>query len=74
MDSVSSYPTCTEVANVSKETCSSEIISIAGVQESLFKLENISLLLGGSNTLDYFSTMFELPKLDEIDSIVSKYM
>jgi hypothetical protein len=74
MDSVSSYPTCTEVGNVSKETCSTEIVDIIGVKEEVFRLQNISLLLGGSNTLDYFSTMFDLPRLDRIDELVQKYI
>lgn len=67
MDSVSSYPSCTLVGNVSKETCVNELISIEGIPEEVFREQNLSICLGNSNLLEYFSVLFELPNLDEID-------
>jgi hypothetical protein len=65
IDAVSSYPTCTAVANVSRHTTKREIISIDGVEESVFRMENINLLLGQTNSLEYAVTMFNLPKPEE---------
>ena len=65
IDAVSSYPTCTAVANVSRHTTKREIISIDGVEGSVFRMENINLLLGQTNSLEYAVTMFNLPKPEE---------
>jgi hypothetical protein len=58
------------VANVSKETCVNELISIEGVSEETFREQNLSMCLGGVNTLDYFERMFGLPSLQEVDRIL----
>lgn len=73
LDSVSSYPSCTLVANVSKATCVNEIIKILGIDEKVFREENLSICLGESNLLEYFNVMFGLPSLEAIDDIVDKY-
>ncbi len=70
LDSVSSYPTCTLVANVSKETCYTELIDIKGVKEEQFRLQNLGLVLGESNLLEYFHVMFGMPQLDELDEFL----
>lgn len=72
-DSTSSYPSCTKVANVSKKTCTKEIIKIEHVPERVFREQNMSINLGASNSLEYFNIMFNLPKLSDLDEVIDKY-
>lgn len=65
-DAVSAYPSCTAAGNVSKATCSKEIITIDGVDESVFRRHNLNLLQGHVNALEYGSEMFKLPKPRDI--------
>lgn len=60
-DAVSSYPTCTSVGNVSRETTVFEIIDIVGVEEVDFRAQNINLLQGHVNALEYANVMHGLP-------------
>lgn len=64
-DAVSAYPTCAAVSNVSLATTLTEIIAIQGVDEAIFRQQNINLLQGHVNALEYSSKMFNLPKLQE---------
>lgn len=66
-DASAAYPSCTLVANVSKETCRHEIIKIEGVKEDTFKEMNLSVCLGNANMLEYFTTMFDIPSLLDIE-------
>lgn len=70
VDATAAYPTCTEVGNVSKATCVNELINVDGVDVETFKEQNLSLCMGGVNSLEYFSVMFGMPTLDEIDSML----
>lgn len=65
VDATAAYPTCTMVANVSKETCVNEVIEIKGIHPEVFKEQNLSLCLGAMNMLEYFHVMFGLPSIDE---------
>lgn len=62
VDAVSAYPSCTAVANVSRETTVKEVIDIQGIDETLFRRHNINLLQGHVNALEYASEMHSLPK------------
>jgi len=64
-DAVSAYPTCTAVANVSRATTLFEIIDIAGVDEDIYRQQNINLLQGHVNALEYCNKMFKLPRLED---------
>lgn len=64
-DAVSAYPTCTAVANVSRATTLFEIIDIAGVDEDIYRQQNINLLQGHVNALEYCNKMFMLPRLED---------
>lgn len=64
-DQSSGYPSNTMVCNVSKETTKREIIAIEGFEEIDFKLQNINILSGPVNALEYCQTMFGFPTLDE---------
>ncbi len=74
LDASSSYPSCTLVGNVSKETCVNELIRINGVPEEIFREQNLSICLGDVNMLEYFEVMFQLPAIDELDDEIDKYI
>ena len=63
-DAVSAYPSCTAVGNVSKATTVTEIIDILGIDEAIFRKNNINLLHGHVNSLEYCHEMFGLPTLE----------
>jgi hypothetical protein len=63
-DAVGAYPTASSVSNVSKETTLYEICSIEGIDEVIFRKQNMDFLLGHTNALDYTTTMLNLPRLD----------
>lgn len=65
-DEVSAYPSATIVLNVSKGTTLREIISIDGIDESVFRIQNLNFLLGSSNSLEYVTNMFSAPKPYEL--------
>lgn len=65
-DAESSYPSDTEASNVSKETTKREIINIEGIDPMVFKLQNINLLSGSVNALEYCNVMFNLPNMVEL--------
>lgn len=60
-DAVSAYPSCISVANTSKETTKRELITIVGKEEKLFRMQNLNLVLGGVNAVEYSSKMFDMP-------------
>lgn len=61
-DAVSAYPSCISTANVSKETTKRELIAIVGKEEKLFRMQNLNLVLGGVNAIEYSSKMFDMPQ------------
>lgn len=70
LDASSSYPSCTLVSNVSKETCVNEVISITNIREETFREQNLSICLGNVNLLEYFNVIFDMPSIDEIDALI----
>lgn len=66
-DATAAYPSCTQVANVSKETCVNEIIKIEGVREDVFREMNLSICLGNANMLEYFTVLFDMPTIFEME-------
>lgn len=72
-DSVSSYPSCIEAANVSKDTTVTEVLDIKGIPKDVFMLQNINYTFGNVNAADYCRTMLNYPTLDELlNSILKK--
>lgn len=65
-DAVSSYPSCTQVANVSKITTRKEISSIEGMDERQLRMNNINLIAGPVNAVEYTTNMFGAPTLYEL--------
>jgi len=51
---------------VSKDTTVRELASIEGIPLDVFRIQNINLMFGKVNAIDYGSTMFNLPTLTEL--------
>lgn len=72
LDAVSSYPSDTIAANVSKDTTRRELLSIDGMNLEDYRLKNINLFFGHVNAVDYCTSMFKFPTIKElIDKIKS---
>lgn len=69
-DTVSAYPAATSMLNVSKTTTRREIVTIHGVDEKTFRLQNINLCSGAVNSLEYCQTMFRFPSVVELDALL----
>ena len=67
---VSSYPSDTMAANVSKDTTVKELINIDGVDKEVFRLQNINLFFGNVNSVEYATTMYNLPTLVELEEMI----
>ena len=65
-DATAAYPTATTVANVSKTTTKRMIIGMTGVKESVFRKQNMNLLLGVVNSVEYTTTMFNFPEPENL--------
>jgi hypothetical protein len=71
-DSVSAYPSATDGLNVSKETTKKELSSIDGIDESTFRLQNMNLIYGPINAIEYCTNMFGFPNVLEIDNWIDE--
>lgn len=65
-DAVSSYPSCTQVGNVSKVTTRKEVIKIGDFPDDLFKRQNLGLVFGETNAIEYTVKLFGAPTLMQI--------
>lgn len=65
-DAVAAYPSVISAANVSKSTTKRELISIKGIDESVFRMQNLNLIMGSPNALEYATTMFNLAKPQDL--------
>lgn len=72
LDAVSSYPSNTTAANVSKDTTSREIVSVIGKDKEVTKEENINLFFGPVNSIGYCQTMLNLPSLTKLEKMVKQ--
>ncbi|MEM5877903.1 MAG: hypothetical protein QXF12_03410 [Candidatus Aenigmatarchaeota archaeon] len=77
LDSVSSYPTCINVANVSKETTFTEVIKITNIDET-YSLRNdvlydilLGFCFGECFAIEFFSRTFNMPRLEYIYDILN---
>lgn len=66
LDVSASYPSGEIALNTSKETTIREIISIEGIQERVFKLQNMGISSGHVNAVDYCVTMMGFPSHAEL--------
>ena len=58
-------------ANVSKDTTVRELIDIEGIDKEVFKLQNINLFFGSTNSIEYCTTMYNLPDLYELEEMIN---
>lgn len=65
-DKVSAYPSTGEAMNISKATNIRELVRIEGIDEEVFRLQNINLLSGAVNALEYTDVMMSWPHLPDI--------
>lgn len=70
LDAVSSYPSDTQAANVSKDTTSREIIDIIGIARSDYMLYNIDLFFGNVNAIEYCQNMLNFPSLYRLEHLI----
>lgn len=68
-DAVGAYPTSIGIANVSKATTVREIITIKNRDEAVFRLQNINIMVGAVNSVEYCVNMFHAPDLGELLSM-----
>ena len=66
------YPSDTLAANVSKDTTMREIVTIEGIDKDDFKLNNINLIFGKVNHVDYVTSMMNFPTLQTLADMVRK--
>lgn len=66
LDSVSSYPSCVMAANVSKETCRTELIEIKNIPESVFRMQNLGVVVNKANSIEYCERMLGAPGVDDV--------
>ena len=47
---------------MSKDTTSKQVLEIEGIEKDVFKLQNINLMFGKVNAIEYCTTMFNFPQ------------
>ena len=72
LDAVSSYPSNTQAANVSRDTTSKEILDIEGIPKQKFIINNINSMFGKVSSIDYCVNMFNFPNLYDLKIIEDK--
>lgn len=73
-DAVSSYPSCTQVGNVSKVTTRKEVSKIGDIPEKVFRNMNLNLMAGDTNAIEYTTTMFKTPTLLQLDGMFRAHL
>ncbi len=66
LDVSASYPNGETSYNIGKDTTSREIVEIEGIDEEVFRMQNMHLSAGHVNAIEYCTTMMGFPKLDEL--------
>ncbi len=65
-DCRSAYPSATITCNVSKETTKRELSKVEGVDGQVFRMQNMNLVSGPVNAIEYCTMMMNFPKLDDL--------
>jgi len=66
-DQVSGYPSDTVAANASKDTTLKEVKKIDGIPLDKFRIQNINLMFGKVNAVEYATEMFNAPTLEQLE-------
>lgn len=70
-DAVSSYPSCTLAANLSKDTTVREVIEIENIDFDIVRLNNINLMFGKVNNVAYMTNICNYPTLEQLEKLIS---
>ena len=65
-DAVSAYPSAAIISNYSKATTKKELTGVRGIPESVFRLQNLNMILGPVNSNDYCRSMMNMPRQKEL--------
>lgn len=69
-DQVSGYPSNSQAINISGDTMSKEVLEYIGIDPMVAKLQNINLVFGPINSVEYCNTMFNFPKLYQLSGLI----
>lgn len=69
---VSGYPSNGLAANVSKDTTFKELKTVGDLDIEVVKHKNINFMFGKVNQVDYVSTMFQAPTLEELKTMITE--
>ena len=58
--------------NISKKTTLRELTNIVGIDEEVYRKQNMNLSAGHVNAVEYCTTMFGMPKLDELHELLKE--
>ena len=72
MDAISSYPSNTTAANVSKDTTSREILKVENMDFEDLRKENINLFFGEVNSSNYCENVLWMPSLRHLSNLIKK--
>jgi hypothetical protein len=64
------YPTGQCLFNISRSTTLTELIDIPGIHPSIYRMENINLISGKVNAVEYSKIMFNFPSLQDLESLI----
>ena len=70
LDASAAYPTGILIANVCKENTFREVCTIKGIDESVFRSQNLNFVTGKVNSIEYVESMFNGPGLMELENII----
>lgn len=65
-DISSAYPSNQVALNVSQQTTMTEVIDIPGIPKEIFTIQNMNLICGKVNAVDYCTTIFNFPTLQNL--------
>jgi hypothetical protein len=71
-DVTSSYPSTIQACNVSKDTTHREIVSIGNLPKDTFKFKNMNIFYGGTNAIEYCTSMYNFPNVYDILNKIKK--
>ena len=66
LDVAGAYPTGEIVFNVSKQTTSKELISVAGIDEQTVRMQTINFSAGATNAAEFCQVMYGMPAFPDL--------
>lgn len=72
LDVTGAYPNGGIVFNISRASTRRELVSIAGIPEDIYRLQNINLSSGAVNAIEYCTVMFNYPPMESLLELYQK--